>query len=135
MTTFAAQVDDWVRQSNERMEAVFKTAVQSTANEVLNRTPVVTGTLKSSFQGSLTSFAPLTTKAAGKLVDPIPVQLVIAGAEIGDTIYMNYSMNYAVYVEHGARGRAGRGMVKLAAQNWQENVNKAVRAAKASVRN
>ena len=128
--TFSGQVDEWVKQSKARMIAVFRTAVQYTVDQALDRTPVDTGFLKSSMKASTGGFAPLVGKGTATLSVAQPYELVIAGADLGDTIYANYTANYAQFVEHGARGRAGRHMIKLAAQNWQQNVNRAVAAAK-----
>lgn len=47
------------------------------------------------------------------------VALVIAGAEIGDTLYAVYGANYARAVEYGHNGAPARGFVRLAAQQWQ----------------
>lgn len=124
MATFSATVDKWISDSEEKMEAVFKTAVQFTIDETLDRTPVDTGFLKSSMTVSLSGFTPLREK--GFSLNNAAYELVIAGADLGDTIYANYAANYAKYVEDGSRGRAGRHMVKLAAQNWQTNVDRAV---------
>jgi hypothetical protein len=124
MATFSATVDKWVSDSEEKMEAVFKTAVQFTIDDALDRTPVDTGFLKSSMTVSLSGFTPLREK--GFNLNNSSYEMIIAGADLGDTIYANYVANYAQHVEHGAKGRAGRHMVKLAAQNWQTNVNRAV---------
>ena len=126
--TFSASVDAWVMESKRRMMAVFQTALQYTVEEVIDRTPVDTGFLRASFKGSDAGFAPVTQGRgiAGGGYSVQPYALVIAGLDDGDTFYGNFTANYAVYVENGSRGRAGRHMVKLAAQNWQVNVNRAV---------
>lgn len=126
MSSFSATVDDWVLKTKEDIEAVFKTGLQYTVDEILDRTPIDTGFMKSSLQGSTTGFLPLTGKQTQLITPAAPVELVIAGLDISQTFYANYTANYAIYVENGARGRAGRGMVKLAAQNWQQNINRAV---------
>jgi hypothetical protein len=130
--SFSASVDDWVKETQERMDAVFKDAVQTTVEEILDRTPVDTGFLKSSFHTSLTGFLPLVHRGVVRPND-VQIQMTIAQAEAGDTIYGNFTANYAVHVEYGARGRPGRRMVGLAAQNWQRNVDNSVRKAKAAV--
>lgn len=139
MAKFSATVDAWVRKSKQKTEAVFKTAVQSTIDDMQTpvgaggNMPVDTGFLRASIQASLN--APVLRQmpnpggAAGFATD---TSLVIAGAELGDTIYATYGANYAVYQEYGANGKPGRGFVRLAAQNWQANVNRAVAALKAS---
>lgn len=124
MQTFSAQVDKWISDSEEKMEAVFKTAVQFTIDDALDRTPVDTGFLKSSMTVSLSGFTPLREK--GFSLNNSSYEMIIAGADLGDTIYANYVANYAQHVENGASGRAGRHMVKLAAQNWQTHINRAV---------
>lgn len=126
MSSFSATVDDWVLKAKEDIEAVFKTGLQYTVNEILDRTTVKTGFLKSSFQGSNTGFLPLTGKQTQLITPVAPVELVIAGLDISETFYANYTANYAIYEENGARGRAGKGMIKLSVQNWQQNINRAV---------
>lgn len=126
--TFSAQVDAWVLESKARMMAVFQTALQTTIDEVIDRTPVDTGFLRASFTASQAGFAPLVegkgTRGAAYALEPY--QIVIAGLEQGDDLYGNFTANYAVHVENGARGRPGRHMLKLAVQNWQTNVDRAV---------
>ncbi|WP_260854987.1 hypothetical protein [Mesorhizobium amorphae] len=46
------------------------------------------------------------------------IMLVIAGADLGDTIYLGYTANYAAYVHYGARGNAPRPWVTMVAQRW-----------------
>lgn len=133
---FSATVNKWVLESQRKLLAVFKTAVQSTMEEVQDRTPVDTGYLRATLTASITG--PITDLTKNPVTghnpgDP-PVYtkpfnnyaFVIAGAELGDTIYGGFTANYAVYVEYGAQGRTGVGMVRLAAQNWQKNVDRAV---------
>lgn len=133
MTTFSAQVDDIIRKSKERMEAVFKQSVQDTV-EIMQtpvakggNIPVDTGFLRSSLQGGL------NTITKGQSVKPdagtftyngTQMTMVIAGAELGDSIYATYSANYAKYVHDGANGRPGRPWVRLAAQQWPATVEK-----------
>jgi hypothetical protein len=127
--TFAATVDAWTRESRERMDAVYKTAISYTFEEVQDRTPVDTGFLRASFRATTTAPQMLNERNPGGLgYTPEPFDFVIAGAEYGDTVYGTFSANYAGHVEYGANGRPGRGMVRLAAQNWQVNVNRAVAA-------
>jgi hypothetical protein len=59
------------------------------------------------------------------------IALVIAGASLGQPIYMGFVASYAAHVEYGARGRAAVGMVRLSAQQWPQIVNQVVAEAKA----
>jgi hypothetical protein len=131
--TFAAAVDDWTRETKARMDAVFRQAISYTFEDVVDRTPVDTGFLRSTWRASLSQPQRLKDpNPGGTGYQPEPYELIILGAEYGDTVYGTFSANYAQYVEYGARGRPGRGMVRLAAQNWQANVNRAVQAVRGS---
>lgn len=46
------------------------------------------------------------------------ILLVINRADLGDTIYLGYTANYAAYVYYGARGNAPRPWVTMVAQRW-----------------
>ncbi len=59
------------------------------------------------------------------------VALVIAGADLGETIYVGYTAAYARAVEYGHNGAPARAFVRLAAQNWQEIVTRVAAQAKA----
>jgi hypothetical protein len=65
---------------------------------------------------------------------PVPysdteISLVIAGAEIGDTIFAGYTASYAGFMEFGTSNIAPRAFVRLAAEQWptivQQNIGKA----------
>lgn len=118
-----------------RMLAVFRTAAQFVIEDVRDRTPRDTGFLASSWTVSLDG--PLPMRAANPGGDQVnqdqSYSLQIAGADLGDTVYASFVANYAGHVEYGARGRAGVGMVRLAAQSWPQHVAKAVAEAKARV--
>lgn len=129
MSTFSAQVNSWVTQTKERLEAVRNIAVQITFNQVLDSWPTDTGFSKNSFNVNTSGFAALKTnpypsqKAQGKppiINEAVDYQFVLLGADLEDTIYGSFSANYAIHIE------TDLGLVRLAAQNWQENVNAAV---------
>jgi hypothetical protein len=130
--SFSASVDAWVRETQQRMDAVVKTAAQAVVEDVIQRTPVDTGYLRASF--TVTTNAPLPMR--GKQGDGYtaqPYSLAISGMKPGQSIFGTFVANYAAHVEYGARGRPGRGMVRLAAQAWPAHVTRAVAAAKARV--
>jgi uncharacterized protein YbbC (DUF1343 family) len=109
--SFQAQVDAWVQATEARMLAVFRTAAQYV-----------------SLDGPL----PMRGKAGDGYVAP-EMTAVIAGADLGDTIYGSFVAEYAGFQEYGANGRPGAGMVRLSVQNWQAHVDRATAEAKASV--
>ncbi|MCP1550710.1 MULTISPECIES: HK97 gp10 family phage protein [Methylorubrum] len=126
--SFAAQVNDFVRQTQRRMEAVFRESAQRVITEMQTpvaqggNMPVDTGFLRASLR--ITKDAPLPM-GAGRPDDaktyaynPTAASLVLAGAGIGDTLFASYTANYAGFVHYGREGRPGRQWVTMAAQRW-----------------
>ncbi|MGA0564169.1 HK97 gp10 family phage protein [Ancylobacter sp. VNQ12] len=140
--SFAAQVDAWTKKSKRRMTAVLHKAAEKVADEVIDRSPVDTGFLRHSFQASGEMMPVLRAgnrppSSAGPNsygFDTGPINLVVQGIPLGKPIYLAFTADYAAFVEYGANGRAGVGMVRLAAQNWPQIVNAAVAEAKAAVK-
>jgi hypothetical protein len=130
--SFSVSVDDWVRKSRQRLEAVLKTSAQFVIEDVVLRTPVDTGYLRASLTVSLDGPLPMRGDKGDGYAAP-PYALAIAGADIGSTITASFVANYAGFVEYGARGRQPVGMVRLSAQEWPRHVNRAVAEAKARV--
>lgn len=124
---FSATVERWANQTRDDLAEVFRLAVQFLLEEIEDRTPVDTGFLRASLKASKTGFAPLVDGRGilGGTYTTDDYILTISTAELGDTIYANFTANYAVYVEDGARGRAPVGMVKLSVQNWGQHVARA----------
>lgn len=60
-------------------------------------------------------------------------QLTIGGADLSQSIYAVYLAKYAAYVEYGTRYTQARGFRRLAAQQWQQIVQKNIEAAKRKV--
>jgi len=120
------------------MTAVFRLSAEYVIENVVELTPVDTGFLRASLTVTTDGPLPIRPDANpardGTTYDLAPYSLVIAGAELGETIFASFVASYSAHVEYGARGRAGRGMVRLAAQRWPEHVDRAVRVAKARVR-
>lgn len=122
MAKTKARGDAVLRESAQRVIEVMQTPVAGGGNM-----PVDTGFLRASLQTSLGEPAAAITFNPGKAkvsYDDGAVNLVIAGAHLGDTISAVYSANYAIYVEYGSKGGAGRRFVGLAAQQWPAIVAK-----------
>lgn len=130
--TFSAQIDAWVLKVEGAIEAVFKEAVQELveqADQLLTQmvyeappTPNYnrTGFLRSSVVVS-TSSMPLANRPQGApdsgYMAGIEVQ--IAGAELGETIYIGWTAIYAAFVHYGANGAPPKPWVSLVAQRWE----------------
>jgi hypothetical protein len=130
--SFSASVDAWVRETQQRMDAVVKTSAQYVFEDVIFRTRVDTGYARASWTASVTAPVPMTGTQGDGYKAPSYV-LVISGAQLGQSIYFTAVARYMIHLEYGARGRPGDGMVRLAAQNWGQHVTRAVAAAKARV--
>lgn len=131
---FGATVDAWARKTEARMAAVFHEATQRTVSLAQSRIPVDTGFARASIRGSLQSMPPIdpnASKPGGSVpYDSSEIILTIAGAELGQTIYVGWTANYVQYLENGHSKQAPSGFVRLAALQWQNTVNEVVAEAK-----
>ena len=100
-----------------RDRAVFRESAQRLAQQANvpraqgGNMPVDTGYLRNS-QGASLQGMPSTGAQ--------PPALVLLSTKLGDSIYMGWTANYAIYME------ARYGFARLAAQNWDFIVDKAV---------
>ena len=140
--TFAAKVNAWVQAVPERQAAVFKGAVQKVVSAAQTpvgaggNMPIRDGFLRASVAATLTGAPPpMTYKpkgAAQYAYNPAEVALVIASADVSDTILLAWTANYARHVHWGAQGRAPQPFLSLAAQRWPQFVAEAAAEAQAS---
>lgn len=123
MTTFEAEIAEWARKVEGAVEVIFKEACQELVAELNTLVPVDTGFLRSSLMASTVSMPVLSLDNPGAGVfapDIGTIELVIAGADAGDTIYLGYTANYGAHVHYGANGRPGRPWVAMVAQRWPQ---------------
>lgn len=121
--TFAATVGDWARTVEGAIEVVFKESAQELVLQLNALVPVDTGFLRASLRASTTAMPVMALENPGAFnIDAGEITLVIAGADIGDTIYLGYTANYGAFVHYGANGRPGRPWVDMVAQRWQSIV-------------
>ncbi|NKM69167.1 hypothetical protein [Rhizobium laguerreae] len=133
--SFAAQVSEWAKSELERSEAVFQTAAQEVANEVRTpvaeggRMPLKTGNLRRSLMAS-TSDMPRIQEGKTTFSDS-GIEMIIAGAELGSTIYLGFQAAYAARMNYGFVGtdslgrsfnQTGYGFVDAVAQRWPQIV-------------
>lgn len=136
--SFSTQVDDWVRATTARMEAVFKESCQrlvaqaQTPVSAGGHMPVDTGFLRASGLASSNGPTPLNPEAVGEKDKQYTfnfgqTETVIASLTLGMRFYFCWTAAYAARIEYGFSGQdskgrninqAGRGFVRLAAQNW-----------------
>jgi len=141
--SFGAQVSEWVLAEKEREEAVFLTAAQMVANEVREtipeggRLPIDTGNLRRSLMASTASM-PAVREGEDQTFSDSGVEMVIAGAQLGGTIWLGFQANYALRREFGFVGadslgrvynETGAGFVEAVAQRWATHIVPAAEAA------
>lgn len=131
--SFAAQVSAWVAETKQRTTAVFRESAERVIEQMQTpvgaggNMPVDTGFLRASLQASLTAPMPIDPAArpaegTSHTYSADVASIVIAGAEVGQTVYATYTAAYAAAQEYGSHGREGRGFVRLAAQQWPQIV-------------
>jgi hypothetical protein len=138
MAGFAATISEWGRAEMERAEAIFQTAAQTVANEVRvplsegGRMPIDTGNLRRSLEASTAAMP--TVKPEQTEFAESAIEMVIAGAELGSSIYLGFQAAYALRTNYGfvgvdALGRTynqpGYGFVDAVAQRWPQIVTEA----------
>lgn len=144
--SFAAQVSDWCRQEKAREEAVFQLAAQMVADDVRvtipagGSLPIDLGNLRRSLMASTTSM-PSVREGEETFVES-GVQMVIEGAEIGDTVYLGFQAAYALRMEYGFVGQdslgrnynqRGFGFVEKTGERWPQLVKEADALVRAAV--
>lgn len=135
---FSATVDEWCRMSDRRMVAVFREGAKRTVSIAQSRIPIATGFARASVRASLQSMPAIDPSAKAPTngsvsYDAGEIVLTIAGAELGQTIYVGWTANYVGFLESGHSKQAPSGFVRLAALQWQQTVNEVVAEAKARV--
>lgn len=140
MKTFAAQVDEWVKKSQRRVDAVVMESASRVFNEASRqgpskanpsggeggRMPVDTGFLRSSFQVSFSGMptGPGRGEPGGKYPFSREYELVLQDFTPGKTIYGGWTATYSLKMEERYAFQRG------AAQQWRAIVNDVVAEAK-----
>lgn len=133
MTDFAAQVEDWVRDSEALLEGVFHescqrvTEIMTTPRGHGGNLPVDTGYLRATIQASNTAPPPINPGAKGNAGQKYtfnsgPINLVINNTKLGGTVFICATAAYALHVEMGTSKQPAALFVEQAAQRWPQIV-------------
>lgn len=133
--SFTGVVTAWVAQTKARQIAVRNESAQRVVE--IMQTPVAaggrmrvdTGFLRASLvaiNGDALPSQVIHPGGQSYTYDGGQTSLVIAGADLTDTLTFVYTANYARPREYGARGQPGDRFVGLAAQQWQRVVTEVV---------
>jgi len=134
--SFSAQVNDWTRKSERRLEAVIKASAQEvfevaqTPRAKGGVLPVDTAFLRNSFRAQIGTMpsGPSGPKDGNSGEWESPVLLVIAQTRPGDALFAGWSATYARPMEDRY------GFMRSAAAKWPSIVKAKVREARARIR-
>ena len=127
---FAASVAEWVHDVDGAIEAIFRESVQvlvAETDQLLTQMvyagPQSPNYTRTGFLRSVTASTasmPLAHRPQGvpEADYMADITVTIAGAEIGETIYVGYTANYAAFVHFGTSRMQGRPWVQMVAQRW-----------------
>lgn len=136
--SFSAEISEWGRVELDRAEAIFQDAAQTVANEVRTtvndggRLPIDLGNLRRSLMASTADMP--TVKPEQETFADSGIEMVIAGAELGSTVYLGFQAAYAARMEYGFVGtdslgrtynQSGFGFVAAISQRWPQIVSEA----------
>ena len=126
-----AQLDQWTKKTEKRIDAVLKDATQSVIAVAQQtkakggRMPVDTGNLRNSLQSSV---------AGGASGEGKESYIMVAGnMKGGDLATFTWTAEYAAAVNNGNRGRPGAHFVEGAVDQWPAVVRASITKAKARV--
>lgn len=136
---FAAQVEDWVRDSEALLEGVFRESAQRVFEAMTTprghggNLPVDTGYLRATIQASNVAPPPINPGSKGRRrtkeetgviysLDSGPINLVINNTKLGGTVFVCATANYAAHANYGVNGRPAALFVEQAAQRWPQIV-------------
>jgi len=126
-----AQLDQWTKKTEKRIDAVLKDATQSVVAVAQQtkakggRMPVDTGNLRNSLQSSI---------AGGASGEGASSYIMVAGnMKGGDLATFTWTAEYAAAVNNGNRGRPGAHFVEGAVDQWPAIVRASIAKAKARV--
>lgn len=117
--SFKADISAWAVKNADRMEALARQTALEVSTQVVVKTPVDTGFLRSSWQPSIGS--PKAGPAASAGPD---VSLTVSNLKPGDTYWMTNNASYARFVEFGTSKMAGRFFLTDTVTRWKSIVAK-----------
>lgn len=135
---FAATVDAWAKESEDRMERIWKMSSQELGSVANNGVPVDTGFARASFRASTSQMPAIDPSATNKSGKPHTqdfgqISATIAGATLGGTVFLGWTCSYILPLEFGHSQQAPQGFARLAAAQWSQIVSGVVAEAKSRV--
>lgn len=134
--SFAAQIDSWVSETQDRAERVWKESTKRVVSIANNGVPIDLGFARASIRGSTESMPTIDPDFDNKERKPYAdafgeIVLLIDSATLGQTIYVGWTASYVLPLEFGHSKQAPNGFVRLAAAQWPRIVGEVTAEAKA----
>lgn len=131
---FAAQIEDWAKNSEALLEGIFHEASQRVTDAMTlarglgGNLPVDTGYLRASIQASNVAPPPINPGSSGNAGQKYafnsgPIALTINNTKLGGTVWVCATANYSTHVEFGTSKQPAALFVTQAAQRWPQIVN------------
>lgn len=142
---FASVVDEWVQQTEKRINAVFRMSTQRMITIMQEAAPYRDGFLRASLVVVVNGDPPAPTRSEEQGMgdyNPAQMQMTISNAVAGDRIVAAYTMEYARRLEYGFSGVDSLGRhynqppiawTRRTAQQWKQIVGEVTEEAKARV--
>lgn len=124
--SFGSDMKRFSGKTERKIEKAVRKISLDAFSEVILRSPVDTGRFRGNWQvgiGSAPSGVSSTTDKSGAAT-VAGTQAAVAGAEIGDVVFLANNLPYAQRLEDGWSQQAPGGMVRLTQQRFQAIANK-----------
>ncbi len=130
--SFSADITRFIQRANGNIDRATREATVLLAQTVVTRSPVDTGRFRNNWQFSAAGIDRTISPGVDPQGQMTIKRLVLAIRKTGSggITYLSNSLPYAVRLENGWSDQAPHGMVKLAAQEFQQHVSQAAKGSK-----
>lgn len=138
LSSLGLDVEAWARETQDRLERIWKASSQELGSVANNGVPIDTGFARASFRASTEAMPMIDKGTTNKAGAPASqefgqISATINSATLGGTIYMGWTAAYILPLEYGHSQQAPQGFARLAAAQWPTIVSGVVAEAKSRV--
>jgi hypothetical protein len=127
--SFAGDIHKFTIKTNLAADKVLRGTVLGLFGNIIQRTPVDTGRLRSNWQVSIGSY-PAETVTQTPAIAVTKGNAEIGKAQMKDSIYIVNNLPYAHVIELGSSKQAPQGMISVTVAEFKREVDKQARRAK-----
>ena len=123
MASFSIDLQEYARKTGKKLDEVTTQAKLELSNEIMRRTPVLTGNLVNNWKPSVVAPNTATSERTGGFSP-------LRGIPKGDVYFFTNSVKYAKSIEFGkSRIKAPAGMVRVSVRNFRKALRDAIKRA------